>query len=87
MTYNWPYYDKLITNFGFAKTQDLYAFDGHINMLDNLDPKLKFVIEEVKRRFNVTHSPGESKKLWQGNRVISQYLQPSPASNLGGLSR
>ncbi|XZE36563.1 N-acetyltransferase [Pirellulaceae bacterium SH501] len=57
MTYNWPYYDKLIRGFGFEKTQDLYAFEGHIDMLDNIDPKLKFVIDEVKRRFNVTLRP------------------------------
>ncbi len=57
MTYNWPYYDKLIRGFGFEKTQDLYAFEGHIDMLDRLDPKLKFVIDEVKRRFNVTLRP------------------------------
>lgn len=57
MTYNWPYYDRLIRGFGFEKTQDLYAFEGHIDMLDNIDPKLKFVIDEVKRRFNVTLRP------------------------------
>ncbi|MFN7290793.1 MAG: GNAT family N-acetyltransferase [Pirellula sp.] len=63
MTYNWPYYDKLITSFGFKKTQDLYAFDGHVNMLDHLDPKLKFVIEEVKRRFNVTLRPASRRNF------------------------
>ncbi|AMV34600.1 hypothetical protein VN12_20920 [Pirellula sp. SH-Sr6A] len=61
MTYNWPYYDKLIRGFGFEKTQDLYAFEGHIDMLDNIDPKLKFVIDEVKRRFNVTLRPASRK--------------------------
>lgn len=63
MTYNWPYYDKLITNYGFAKTQDLYAYDGHIDMLDTLDPKLKFVIEEVKRRFNVKLRPASTRNF------------------------
>lgn len=61
MTYNWPYYDKLIRGFGFEKTQDLYAFEGHIDMLDTIDPKLKFVIDEVKRRFNVTLRPASRK--------------------------
>lgn len=53
MTYNRPYYGRLIENFGFEKTQDLYAFDGHIEMLAHIDPKLVFVIQEIKRRFNV----------------------------------
>ncbi len=53
MTYNPPYYERLICDFGFEKSQDLYAFDGHISMIANLDPKLAFVIQEIKRRFNV----------------------------------
>lgn len=51
MTYNGPYYDKLIVAAGFEKTQDLYAFEGRASQLDSLPPKLKFVIEEVQRRF------------------------------------
>lgn len=53
MTYNRPYYERLITGFGFEKTQDLYAYDGHIEMIADLDPKLAFVVAELKRRFNV----------------------------------
>jgi GNAT superfamily N-acetyltransferase len=63
MTYNWPYYDKLIKGFGFETTQDMYAFEGHMNMLDSLDPKLKFVIEEVKRRFNVVLRPANRRNF------------------------
>ena len=33
MTYNPRYYERLIENYGFRKTQDLYAFWGHISML------------------------------------------------------
>lgn len=63
MTYNWPYYDKLIKGFGFEKTQDLYAYEGNMEMLKTIDPKLKFVIDEVKRRFNVTLRPANKKKF------------------------
>ncbi|MEQ1824390.1 MAG: N-acetyltransferase [Pirellula sp.] len=63
MTYNWPYYEKLIKAFGFEKTQDLYAFEGNFEMLKTLDPKLRFVIDEVKRRFNVTLRPASRKKF------------------------
>lgn len=54
MTYNPAYYEPLIVSWGFEKTQDLFAFDGHIEMITRLDPKLIFVIEEIKRRFNVS---------------------------------
>ncbi|MCC6508410.1 MAG: N-acetyltransferase [Pirellulaceae bacterium] len=57
MTYNPPYYDKLITGYGFAKVEDLYAYEGNVSMLANIDPKLAFVIGELKRRFNVKVRP------------------------------
>ncbi len=65
MTYNWPYYEKLITNAGLVKTQDLYAYEGHASKLDSLDPKLYFVIDEVKRQFNVTLRKADTKKMAQ----------------------
>lgn len=63
MTYNWPYYDKLITSFGFEKSQDAYAFVGDTDLLKNIDPKLGFVIGEVKRRFNITIRPASRKNF------------------------
>jgi GNAT superfamily N-acetyltransferase len=57
MTYNPPYYEPLIHEFGFEKTQDLYAYEGHISMIADVDPKLAFVIKEIKRRFNVVVRP------------------------------
>ena len=54
MTYNPPYYAELIENAGFAKVEDLFAFWGHVEMLEKLDKKLAFIREESQRRFNVT---------------------------------
>ncbi|ADB15679.1 conserved hypothetical protein [Pirellula staleyi DSM 6068] len=53
MTYNPPYYGELIESFGFQKTQDLYAFWGHVDMIAGLDKKLTFVVEECNRRFDI----------------------------------
>jgi GNAT superfamily N-acetyltransferase len=53
MPYNPPYYATLLEKCGFEKTQDLYAFWGHVDMLDTLDRKLDFVVKEATRRFNV----------------------------------
>ncbi|MFO0944126.1 MAG: N-acetyltransferase [Pirellulales bacterium] len=63
MTYNRPYYEKLLTTWGLAKVQDLLAFDGHVEMIAHLDPKLEFVIKEIKRRFNVKVRPFNPKKF------------------------
>jgi GNAT superfamily N-acetyltransferase len=53
MTYNKPYYGKLLENWGYRKAQDLYAFWGHIDMVTKLDKKLYFISNEAKQRFNV----------------------------------
>jgi GNAT superfamily N-acetyltransferase len=53
MTYNPPYYAKLIEQYGFGKAQDLYAFWGHVDMLSTLDQKLEFIIREATRRFQL----------------------------------
>ena len=63
MTYNKPYYEKLILENGFQKSQDMYAFTGHVSMLESLDPKLQFVVDEAKRRFNVTTRPIDKKNF------------------------
>jgi GNAT superfamily N-acetyltransferase len=53
MTYNRPYYGALIEQAGYEKVQDMYAFWGHVNMLEQLDKKLEFVVNESMRRFNI----------------------------------
>ncbi|MCU0960143.1 MAG: N-acetyltransferase [Pirellulaceae bacterium] len=53
MTYNPPYYARLIESYGFTKSQDLYAFWGHVDMLATLDRKLEFVVREATQRFDI----------------------------------
>jgi len=53
MTYNHPYYARLIEDYGFQKTQDMYSFSGHADMLSGLDKKLEFVVRECTRRFDI----------------------------------
>ena len=61
MTYNKPYYEKLITAAGFEKSQDLFAFWGNLEMLETLDPKLQFIVDEAKKRFDITVRPLDKK--------------------------
>ena len=63
MTYNPPYHDRLIKGFGFEKTQDMYAYDGNIEMLKTLDPKILQVVEQVQDRFKVKVRPVSRKKF------------------------
>ena len=53
MTYNKPYYGKLIESYGFEKAQDLYAYWGNLSMLPDLDPKIGKIAAMAKERFNI----------------------------------
>jgi GNAT superfamily N-acetyltransferase len=53
MTYNPPFYADLIEGYGFRKVEDMYAFYGHVDMIDTLDSKLRYIIEGAKERFDV----------------------------------
>lgn len=55
--YNHSYYEELIEAFGFTKVQDLFSYEAHVEILNELDPKLMFVIEEATRHFNVKCRP------------------------------
>jgi GNAT superfamily N-acetyltransferase len=63
MTYNPAYYERLIQTCGYEKIEDLFAFDADVSMLPTLDPKLQFVVEEVKRRFRINVRPMNPKKF------------------------
>ncbi len=57
MTYNPRYYERLIENYGFRKTQDLYAFWGHISMLPKVAEKLAPIAQQIIERYNVKVRP------------------------------
>lgn len=61
--YNRDYYESLLLRCGFTKSQDLFSYEATIDMLDTLDPKLKFVIDESTRRFNVHCRPISKKNF------------------------
>jgi GNAT superfamily N-acetyltransferase len=63
MTYNPAYYPALVEDYGFNKTQDLYSFVGHVDMLGSLDKKLDFIVHEAKQRFNIRTRPLDKRRF------------------------
>ena len=53
MTYNPPYYARLIETYGFRKSQDLYAYYGHISMLPKVAEKLRPLAEQIIEHMGV----------------------------------
>ena len=90
MTYNPPYYARLIEDYGFAKTQDLYAFWGEIEMLPKISAKLAPIAEQIIERYDVKLRPMDKKNFAEDveafldifNRAMSntwQFVPLSPA--------
>ena len=50
MTYNPPYYEKLVEGWGFTKAQDLYSFWGNIGMLPKVREKYLDKCERIHER-------------------------------------
>lgn len=80
MTYNKPYYGKLIEDYGFYKAQNLYAFRGHIDNLQTLDKKLEFIFNESVSRFNLKLRTLDRKNFFQDVRTYLDIYNKS----LGG---
>lgn len=83
MTYNPPYYARLIETYGFQKVQDLYAFWGETGMLDSLDKKLEFVVQEAIKRFNVTLRRMDTRKFRQEVATFLHLYNESMSSTWG----
>lgn len=83
MTYNLPYYGKLIEGAGLTKTQDMYAFYGEINMLAGLDKKMRFVVEECKRRFKVVLRPIDKRRFLDEVRMFMDIYNRSLVGTWG----
>jgi len=57
MTYNPPYYERLIENYGFRKAQDLYSYWGHVEMLPKINEKLSPISEQIVAHLGLTVRP------------------------------
>ena len=63
MTYNPPYYERLVEEAGFRKSQDLYAYWGSIDMLPAVQERLTPICEQIIERFEVTVRPLDKKRF------------------------
>ncbi|MBP5621057.1 MAG: GNAT family N-acetyltransferase [Thermoguttaceae bacterium] len=63
MTYNPQYYEKLVENAGFSKSQDLYSFWGKVDMLPKVRERFLKTAEMIQERFNVKLRPVNTKRF------------------------
>jgi GNAT superfamily N-acetyltransferase len=63
MTYNPPYYARLLEGYGFRKTQDVYAYWGHVEMLPRAQERLVPVVEQIIERYGVRLRPLDTSRF------------------------
>ena len=83
MTYNPRYYERLIENYGFRKTQDLYAFWGHISMLPKIAEKLRPSRSRSSSIYNVKVRPLDKSRFLEDVTIVPLDLQPLADQHLG----
>jgi GNAT superfamily N-acetyltransferase len=57
MPYNPPFYERLIEDYGFRKSQDLYAYVGHKTQLPQFEAELGGLIDQAQERCQATVRP------------------------------
>lgn len=83
MTYNPPYYQRLVEEYGFVKSQDLFTFCAGREMMDSVDPKVPFIIEEFQRRFDIKFRPLDVKRFDDDVRLFLRLYNDAMAGHWG----
>jgi len=83
MTYNPPYYERLIEGYGFRKSQDLYAYWGHIDMLPKIQEKLAPIAEQIIEHYNVRLRPLDRSRFLEDVEAFLSIYNRSLANTWG----
>ncbi|MGL4593408.1 MAG: N-acetyltransferase [Thermoguttaceae bacterium] len=84
MTYNPPYYEKLIEENGFKKSQDLYAYWGEVEMLPKIHEKLQPICNMLIERSGAIIRPVNTKRFRQDVETFL-YIYNKALSNTWGF--
>ena len=63
MPYNPPYYARLVEGYGFRKTQDVYAYWGHAEMLPKVRARWQPVVEQIIEHYGVRLRPLDTSRF------------------------
>jgi GNAT superfamily N-acetyltransferase len=83
MTYNKPYYPRLVEAYGFRKAHDLFAFWGPTEMVHRLDKKLSFVATEAAERFDIKVRPIDKSRFKQEIQMFLDLYNQSLGATWG----
>jgi len=82
-SYNPPYYAALVESYGFRKTQDLYAYWGHIGMLPKIAAKLSPLAEQILAHCNARVRPVNTRRFREDVEAFLSIFNRSLADTWG----
>ncbi|MHC4404048.1 MAG: GNAT family N-acetyltransferase [Planctomycetota bacterium] len=83
MTYNRPYYPRLIEAYGFRKTQDLYAYWGHAQMLPELTERFRSFVDQIVEHYDVRVRPLDTSRFLEEVEAFLSVYNRSMANTWG----
>jgi len=83
MTYNKPYYPRLMDQYGFRKAQDLVAFWGHLDMLEEVSRRLYALSQIVLERFQLKCRPMDVSRFQEEITMFLHIYNKSLANTWG----
>ncbi len=83
MTYNKPYYGRLIDNYGFRKAQDSFAFWGHVDMLEEVSRRLYSLSHILLDRFELKCRRMDTKRFNEDVHTFLDIYNQSLVSTWG----
>ncbi len=83
MTYNRPYYQALIEEYGFHKAQDLYAYWGNLEMLPKVHTKLGPIALQIIEHLNLKLRPLDKSRFLQDVEAFLSVYNRSLANTWG----
>ena len=83
MTYNPPYYARLVETYGLRKAQDLYAYWGHVDMLPAVIAKLEPVARQIIDHYQVRLRPVHKRRFREDVEAFLSIYNRSLGSTWG----
>ncbi len=83
MTYNPKYYEKLVENAGFVKSQDMFSFWGKIDMLPKIRERFLHTAEMIQERYNVVVRPLNKKRFTEDYEMFLDVYNRSLTNTWG----
>ncbi len=83
MTYNKSYYPRLMDQYGFRKAQDLVAFWGHLDMLEEVSRRLYALSHIVLERFQLKCRPMDTSRFYEEISTFLHIYNKSLANTWG----